>query len=316
MNIKLPAIIVMIALVLSACDRDRHVPLRIGTNVWPGYEPLYLARHMGLLNKNRLQLVEYPSATEVMRAFRNNAIDAASLTLDEALLLRQDNIPIKVVLVHDISNGGDVIVARPKIRNMRDLKGMAVAIEASALGSMVISRALQINNMSVADLKIVRADVDAHENLYAKGAVDAVVTFEPVRTKLLKLGAKEIFTSKEIPDEIVDVLVVREEFLKKNTGYIVELVNAWFKALDFMAKDMEKSAEIMSGRLKIGKDEVKASYAGLLMPDRQKNISLLYGDDAGLNKSLKKIHSALVEHRLLHPDVSVDGLLYGGFVKQ
>lgn len=58
-------------------------PLRIGTLVWPGYEPLYLARERGYLDPKSVRLVEYPSNSEVTRAFRNRAIEAAALTFDE-----------------------------------------------------------------------------------------------------------------------------------------------------------------------------------------------------------------------------------------
>ena len=60
---------------LCGCMRDAEAPLRIGTNVWIGSEPLYLARDLGRLHPKAVQLVEYPSASEVLRAFRNQAID-------------------------------------------------------------------------------------------------------------------------------------------------------------------------------------------------------------------------------------------------
>ncbi len=53
------------AFALAACDRQPEPPLRIGTNVWIGSEPLYLARELGKLDPAVVQLVEYPSASEV-----------------------------------------------------------------------------------------------------------------------------------------------------------------------------------------------------------------------------------------------------------
>ena len=60
---------------LSVADQ----PIRIGTNVWPGYEPLYLARSLQDWQQDGdIVLVEYPSSTEVIRAFRNRAIESAA----------------------------------------------------------------------------------------------------------------------------------------------------------------------------------------------------------------------------------------------
>ncbi|MEO8040925.1 MAG: hypothetical protein ABI794_19310, partial [Betaproteobacteria bacterium] len=66
---------VALALAMTGCGRDPEPVLRIGTNVWIGSEPLYLARELGHLKPDAVQLVEYPSASEVLRAFRNQAID-------------------------------------------------------------------------------------------------------------------------------------------------------------------------------------------------------------------------------------------------
>ncbi len=88
----------VLALSLAGCGVEPAPPLRIGTNVWSGYEPLYLARELGYLDPRSVHLVEYPSASEVIRAFRNQAIEAAALTFDEVLLLTQDGFEPRVVL--------------------------------------------------------------------------------------------------------------------------------------------------------------------------------------------------------------------------
>jgi NitT/TauT family transport system substrate-binding protein len=88
------ALLALAALVLtvSGCVREPEPPLRIGTNVWIGSEPLYLARDLDQLNREAVQLVEYPSASEVSRAFRNQAIDGMVISLDELFLLAVDGL--------------------------------------------------------------------------------------------------------------------------------------------------------------------------------------------------------------------------------
>ena len=53
-----PVLVLAAALMLGACVRDPEPPLRIGTNVWIGSEPLYLARELGRLDPETVQLVE------------------------------------------------------------------------------------------------------------------------------------------------------------------------------------------------------------------------------------------------------------------
>ena len=97
---------------LGGCVRDPEPPLRIGTNVWIGSEPLYLARELGYLDATAVRLVEYPSASEVLRAYRNQAIDGMSITLDELFVLAADGLQPKVILVQDVSHGADGVVGR------------------------------------------------------------------------------------------------------------------------------------------------------------------------------------------------------------
>src|SRR5262245_46889756 len=117
---RLLALLAM-ALALGGCMREPEPPLRIGTNVWIGSEPLYLARDLGVLPRESAQLVEYPSASEVSRAFRNQAIDGMIISLDELFVLAQGGLQPKVVLIADVSHGADVVVGRRGMHTMKDL---------------------------------------------------------------------------------------------------------------------------------------------------------------------------------------------------
>ena len=213
-NLGIRVLLLIAILANVGCSGEPQLPFRVGTNVWPGYEPLYLAREQGLYPPSAgLRLVEYTSASEVIQAFRNGTIDAAALTLDEVLLLAETTPDLGIVLVLDISHGADVILAQPAISSLRDLKGKRVGLESTALGAYVLTRALQTAGMRQDDVRKISLEVDEHEQAFKKGRVDAVVTFEPVRTRLMASGARQLFDSSMLPGEIVDVLVVRRTLL-------------------------------------------------------------------------------------------------------
>lgn len=204
----------LLILLSAACtDSPQNKPLRLGTNVWPGYEPLYLARHIGVLDSKRVQLVEYTSASQVMKAFRNELLDAAAITLDEAISLLESGEDVRIVLVTDVSSGGDVLLARPEIQTMHALEGRRIGVEHTALGAYFVSRMIELHQLDKRNIELVPLEVAAHERAYHNDEVDAVVTFDPVRSKLLAEGAVELFSSREIPGEIVDVIVVRASLM-------------------------------------------------------------------------------------------------------
>jgi NitT/TauT family transport system substrate-binding protein len=305
-----------LATLIIGCGGDPATPLRLGTNVWPGYEPLYLARDLGEWQAQSIRLVEYPSASEVLRAFRNKSLEGASLTLDEVLLLRQLNIPVTVVLIHDISDGADVIIAQPGIETMADLRNKRIGVESGALGAFVISRAMELNGLSIDDVSIESIDVNMHEEAFQKREVDAVVTFEPVRTMLLAAGGNEIFSSRKMPGEIVDVLVVHQEFVDNNPQVIQQLVDGWFNALAYMDSNKDDAYIRMAKRLRISADEVGASYDGLLLPDRAENYNLLGGSKPKLEETIKKMNRAMVGMGLLESIVDTHGVLSSQFIKE
>ncbi len=292
--------ILLFALGATGCSQQDETPLRLGTNVWPGYEPLYLAENMGWLPQP-VQLVELVDASQVIQAFRNRALDAAALTLDEVLLLEQDGIPVRVVAVLDVSDGADVILARGDIDGFAGLKGRAIAVESSALGAYVLSRALEINGMTIDDVQVVHRGVDSHEEAYLSGEVDAVVNFEPVRSRLLAKGARELFSSREIPGEVVDVLVVHEDYIKAHGERVQGLIDGWFDALAMLRDDRAAAMTAMAqqGRLGESPEEIEAQYDGLKLPDRAENLAML-GEGGSLHQTVNRLSRNMLQQKLLH----------------
>lgn len=308
----LPRLLLPLLLSFAPLPGMAEQPLRIGTNVWPGYEPLYIAAEReDWRARLDVRMVEYPSATEVIRAFRNRALEAAALTLDEVLTLREAQIPLRVVAVLDVSAGADVVMAKPEIREFADLKGRRIGVESTALGAYVLTRALQLNDMQLADVEIVHLDVSAHLRAFQTGKVDAVVTFEPVRTRLLNTGAREVFSSRELPGEVVDVLVVHADTLRLEEERLRELLAGWFRALAYMHEDPAAAARLTARRLKITPREVIDSYQGLDLPDAARNVQLL---DSELRKTLQRLQDTLVDSGLLREPQTTDELLESSLI--
>ncbi|MFZ5864152.1 MAG: ABC transporter substrate-binding protein [Nitrospirota bacterium] len=301
-------LLILTALVLGGCRPEPPPVLRIGTNVWPGYEPLYLARHRGYFDST-IRLVEYSSASQVLGAYRNGAIEAAALTLDEALVLVAQGHSVRVLLVMDGSRGGDVLLGGPRVRAWSDVKGRRVGVEESAVGAYLLTRALQLHGLTNADIHIVSVPVDEHERAFREGRVDAVVTFEPVRTALLAAGATELFSSADIPDEILDVLVVRGDRVDALRGQLDLLLRGWFRALDDIKRTPHDAATVMAKRLVLDADQVLMSYRGVWLPSPTENRALLAGEPPTLDAAIRRLSSFMVDHRLLQHPVEPAGLV-------
>lgn len=289
-------------------------------NTWPGYEPLYLAERLGYykttaIKTTAIDLHDYPSATAVRRAFLNRELEVAALTLDETLSIAEIDPSIQIILVTDFSNGADVILARPEIQKLQELKGKRIGVETTALGAYLIIRALEKARMSIQDVEILPLELSGHEAAFVQGNVDAIVTFEPVRSKLLKAGAKILFDSSQIPGEIVDVLVIRKGMLEKQQAAVKTLIEGWFQALTYMKQNPQDAARQMAAREGVPPDEFLASLELIQIPSLADNQNLLGKVDPTLANSINQLAAVMVENKLLKKVGDLSPLLHDVYVK-
>lgn len=310
-------LLISVTLSLGGCSQEPE-PIKklfVGSNIWPGYEPGYIAETQGLFQSGAIEMRQFASATEVLRAFRNGAIQVAALTLDEALQLAQSDDDIVVFLVADISDGADVILAKPGISSVPYLKGKTIAAEGSALGAFVISRALQHSGLSATDVNVLSMTVDESVIAYSENRVDAVVTFEPFRSQLLRQGAEEIFTSKEIPNEIVDVLVTKRSLIDAREEVFYDLTQGWMAAIEMIQTQPELTHPILAKRLELDLAEVPGAFEGLVLPGTEQNRAMLSGSTASLRGVAEMLEQVLEEQELLTSKVNIEQLFDGRFVR-
>jgi len=298
--------------VVAGCAREPEPPLRIGTNVWIGAEPLYLARELGRLDPAAVQLVEYPSASEVHRAFRNRAIDGMVVSLDELFGLAVDGVQTRIILVIDVSHGADAVVGRRGMRTMRDLKGKSVAVESSALGAFVLSRALALNGMQAGDVNVVHLESNEQAGAFANGRVDGAVTFDPYRGEFLRAGAEVLFDSTRIPGEIVDLVAVRDTAVSRHRQGVDALLAGWFGALDYMKSNPMDAARRMGIRQQTTGEQFLEAQRGLRIPSRDENLRMLGGSAPELVVTGRRLMTLMVDAKLLRTELDIENLLAPG----
>jgi NitT/TauT family transport system substrate-binding protein len=311
-NLSIVFLALALGCVLTACNGDREEILSIGTNVWPGYEPLYLARSLGCYPKDSVKLVEFSSSTEVSRGLRNGAIEGAAMTLDEALLLASQNVDLRVVLVLDYSHGADVILGGPGLTGIGDIRGKKVGVENTSCGAYMLSRALEISGIGLDEVTIIPLESSEHEASYTRKKVDALVTYEPVQTRLVKAGARILFDSTRIPGEVVDVLVVRRDCLDKQARHIETLTRCWYRALDYLRGNPRDAASRIAPRMGLSPDEALESLNRLLLVGRHENQGMLDGPRPTLPATAERLASFMKEQRLLFREVNVKSLFTEG----
>lgn len=268
--------VVMVALVATGWTGVASgAPMRLGTNVWPGYEPFYLAHALGALPAEEVRLVQFRSTTQVMNALRTEAIEAGAITLDEAISLAAAGTDLTIVQVVDTSAGADAVLGGPGVNTMADLAGKRVGVENTAVGAYVLLRALELSGMKLDQVTIVPLEPGGQSNAIKQDRADGVVCFEPVRGALLRDGCTELFNSARIPGEVVDLVVVRTKVLAQQAPALARLRSAWTTALAHLAQEPDEALAIMGRRMGLDEDETREALKGLSLLDCEASRKLL-----------------------------------------
>lgn len=286
---------------LFGCRKADH-PLKISSQVWPGFEFLFLAREMGWLNADEVRLVEVTDATDSSRLLADGLLDGASFTLDEVLRARANGVALTVIAVFDVSAGADALLVRPGIKSLADLKGKRIGVEETALGGLLLSKALQAGGLAVEQITLVHSSVEQHLDVWNNGKVDALVTYSPAAEKLEKLGALRLFDSRAIPDTIVDVLAVKPEAIQTHGIALRHLIEAHFRAQDFFLNNPQEASYRMAARLGVPAGEVEKLFSGLRLIRLVENRRLL-SKDTQLARTARELSGQLVAQKMVRgPD--------------
>lgn len=296
-------------LAVSVTESAPRPPVEFGTNIWPGDELLFLAADRGFFPPGKVRLVQYTSATQVETAFRNGTIDVAAFTLDELLRLIAFGDDPKIVLVMDVSNGADAILARPGIDSVRDLRGRTVGVETTALGRYELERALERAGLTIHDITILPLTVDQHVAAYDAGRIDAAVTFEPARSQIMGRGAHSIFSSADIPGEIVDVLVVRPSLLRERPELVEQLRDGWLVAVELLKRSPLEAATAMAPREHVTAQAFLRSLDGILIGDRALNERLVGGAAPTLPAAIEQLRQSMLHAGIPAPAEPVRDVL-------
>lgn len=266
---------VLLAL-FGGCSKPKPLELSIAISPWPGYELLYLATEQGYFDELGLnvRLVELNSLSDAQRAYMSGQVDGLTSTLVEAVLIQVDSAyPLQVVLPTDYSFGGDMILAQAGIAQLKDLKGKRVGCETNSLGILFLHRALQTVGLTLEDVHLVSVAQQQGSEALALGVLDAMVTYPPAALAGLEVdGVHTLFSSRAVPEEILDVLSIKQSVIERHPELILQILAAWQRAYEFTKEHPEQAFALMAEREQVSVEQFAHIY--------NHEIQILSRDDA------------------------------------
>ncbi|MFC4777198.1 ABC transporter substrate-binding protein [Paenibacillus sp. GCM10023252] len=260
----------------SSAGGDSEDAVKIALSPWPGWYMWYLAEEKGFFEKHgvNVKLEFFPVYSDSLQALATGKVDANSQTLSDTLAPISKGIKLKAVLVNDNSSGGDAIVSKPDIQSIKDLKGKTVATELGTVDHLLLLTALAENGMSEKDINYVNMTVNDAGPAFISGNTDASVLWEPFQTTAVKEGkGKVLYSSKDTPGLIPDLLVFQEKFVSSRPDDVQKIVDAWFDALKYFEENEEEAIKLLAEKAETTPEDFKLGLEGIKLFSVEDNLN-------------------------------------------
>lgn len=267
-GLRVAAAVAACGLVLAACGQETTTKteaaapageeIAIGWTIYAGWMPLPYAQQSGIVDKwnkkygTNIKLVQINDYVESLNQFTAGKLAGVTSTNMDALTIpAAGGKDTTFVVVGDYSNGNDGIVLKGG-SSLAQIKGRSVNFPEFSVSHYLTARGLEKAGLKPSDIKVINtSDADIVAAFSAPETV-AVAAWNPMLAEIKALpGATEVFSSKEIPGEILDGIVVSTDLLKANPNLGKALAGIWYETMALMKSGTPEGTAALEAMAKL-----------------------------------------------------------------
>ncbi|WP_416666389.1 ABC transporter substrate-binding protein [Egbenema bharatensis] len=269
-----------------AADSSELVSVAVGVTPWIGNTPLFIAQEKGFFRELGLDLNinVFQSMAQGFPAFTVGQLDAVTPVTSEVVSLAERGVDFRVVMVLDVSSGGDVILARNNIQTIEDFRGKQIAVELGGVGHFFVLQVLAEAGLTEQDVELINTPPDAGAAAYQAGNVEIAYSYSPFSDKANEVqpDGRTIFSTQEMPTAIADFFAFRTDFIEANPQAVSAFVEGNMRAIAFLETNRQEGLEIMAAELEITPEELDEQLAGIELPNLERNAEMLANPNSDL----------------------------------
>lgn len=256
---------------------------QIALNVWPGYAHAFIALEKGFFKENGVdvELILTQDYLEAQNLFTDNKTNAIFEVFTDTIL---NNIkgysPSEVVYISETSTSGDVIIAKPEISSVADLKGKTIGVDGiNTFSHFFVLTVLEKAGLLEKDVFFKNISANNVLSALENNEIDAGHTWEPTKTQALNKNYKTIAQASDVPNIITDVLVFDNQFTKENPQTVQAIVKSMFQAQDFVENNKEEAIKIMAQAENMTEEEMTQGINGIKRLNLEDNLRAMTDND-------------------------------------
>jgi NitT/TauT family transport system substrate-binding protein len=227
----------------SAPSGEARKEFSIGWSIYAGWMPWPYAQQAGIVKKwadkygikiNVVQVNDYVESVNQYTAGKFDGVTVANM--DALTIPAAGGKDTSAVILGDYSNGNDGILLKGG-DSLAALKGQQVYLVELSVSHYLLARALESAKLSFNDVKTVNTSDADIVGAFASPDVKASVAWNPQLSVMkAQAGVKEVYSSADIPGEILDLLVVDTATLKANPNLGKALAGIWYDTVTLMKR--------------------------------------------------------------------------------
>lgn len=266
-------------------------PLKVAYSDWPGWTAFAIAAEKGWFKEAGVDVellwFEYGPS---MEAFSAGKVDAVMVTNGDALVTGATGGKNVMILVTDYSNGNDMVVAKPGIKSLKDLKGKKIGVEVGFVDHLLLLNGLKKAGLSESDVELVPTPTNQAPQVLASGQVEAVAAWQPNSGAALKAlpGSTAVYTSADEPGLIYDMVTVTPQSLAQRRTDWVKFVGVWDKVVAYLADPATRAdgIKIMAARAGVSPEDYAAFMGGTKLLTLAEGAKVMAAKTAGFDSVL------------------------------
>ncbi len=278
---RIRSALLFVFLALFAVSSYAQDSFKVCWTIYAGWMPWDYGAKAGIVKKwadkyqIKIDVVQINDYVESINQYTAGKFDGCTMTNMDALTIpAAGGVDSTALVVGDFSNGNDGIVLKDKT-TLKDIKGQKVNLVELSVSHYLLARGLSTVGLSEKDISVVNTSDADLVAVYGSTDVSAAVTWNPLLSEIAAMpGSHVVFDSSQIPGEIIDLMVVNTDTLKKNPAFGKALTGAWY---EIMASMQGKDAKAVAART----DMAKASGTDLKGYDAQLAATKMFYDAAG-----------------------------------
>jgi NitT/TauT family transport system substrate-binding protein len=316
---RLFAIAIAWLVVIAGLHYWRNVERHSGRLVKMGHMPVIANLACPLLEAAsegddiRFSAIKYGSFAEMAESIRNKSIDAAFIIAPLPLVLRTQDVPVKIVYIGNRHES--TLVARKDLGigkgHVALLAGKSVAVPIRFSGHH-LRRLLAKNGLSIDSIQLVEMQPPDMAAALQNGSLDAYFVGEPFAARSIRAGVGNVVTYVEEiwPRFMCNLMIVREDLIRDEPEVVTRLVEGAIRSGYWVKNHKNEAAKLASRSW--GHDPELILYAMNTPADR---VQFTLG--IPVKEEMREMFDAMVEAKLLEASQAkvVDEIVEDHFAK-